>query len=979
MRKIICYLIIVFIIASSTPINTYAKEYQNALEAVNDANSFLYEKLKLSGYYKLKDKIPVKNTNGKTEKKELALYEEYAKHGPVVFENKPVFVYGDNPSAVSAEQTSNGNRSFYYVQDVPKLKELLDKGKYQINDKIYRAFGYANNGSVFANPDFPNDNKGYLSKDKRWVSFPWLPNNRKTLYFENGNTEIKDISDVRDYIDSWISKEVDTIFTPYELDINLNENIYKNDPDKRSKYFAQNALNPPQVENFENCLYIIQPPTEHVWGLGIAFYYWDGNTGNSTFDYYLNYKSFLLKPFDMMDDDELYAQFKHVYPSQPSEKAEPGEEVKVGIIVGSKLNNKAYQGVDYKLKITKKDGTSIPYNKVSSSEIVMTDQKIDIPASGTRFYISFTMPEDSDVYFEFKLNEDGKDPEEINLENNILSWKIGLSKRIPATTGHIDIPYNVLSKSVKFTLADGKDIAAELETRNNGSLFGNAWGQLDVVNNSPQLFKPFDFSGNTVNEAVSGPTAKIIKHPEISTTIHRRDATNVNDNDKYDDPENKKWLNGTSGSDTKTVNNGKISFNTGKAYAHYEYHCSGCNVKEDGSSYCPGHEDDTDAEFNGSTDTRSITTHIYNGKQTIAPKTYKNQIDTNTDTSWTKNLFWTSEPYKFNVIRLMYNMDGNNTLSSPVRVNGQYKRTFTNQNSANSEWKIASRLKDNYKKSSIEKGVLATDKAFSGIEFPIKSGFYFNPAGKYTFKITTVTYKPSKGSTKDHTDLVQAFINAFRYESNLVYKDKNNHPVYLNNQPAKLSGKGYVGQPAVLSVNSVGLDGRKWMEVEYNKNSTIYYTKAQPEVIEYPKVIDERTDNHLSVATDKDADAKTDARWKNILEGYTESGTLGSFNSYKYREYINDKQDENKEGMYKITETSTVTIKVNPANMKAYTHDRMADGDYYVKAWVADIPFAGNTDNAYKVLPALQGISTLDRINIKVVGSKSDDINFSNQ
>jgi hypothetical protein len=81
--------------------------------------------------------------------------------------------------------------------------------------------------------------------------------------------------------------------------------------------------------------------------------------------------------------------------------------------------------------------------------------------------------------------------------------------------------------------------------------------------------------------------------------------------------------------------------------------------------------------------------------------------------------------------------------------------------------------------------------------------------------------------------------------------------------------------------------------------------------------------------------------------------------------------------MYKITETSTVTIKVNPANMKAYTHDRMADGDYYVKAWVADIPFAGNTDNAYKVLPALQGISTLDRINIKVVGSKSDDINFS--
>jgi hypothetical protein len=97
----------------------------------------------------------------------------------------------------------------------------------------------------------------------------------------------------------------------------------------------------------------------------------------------------------------------------------------------------------------------------------------------------------------------------------------------------------------------------------------------------------------------------------------------------------------------------------------------------------------------------------------------------------------------------------------------------------------------------------------------------------------------------------------------------NNLPMYLNNQLALLSSKGYVGEPAVLSVNSVGLDGRKWMEVEYNKNSTTYYTKGQPEVIEFPKAIDERTNDHLGVSTDKGADAKTDARWKNILEGYT--------------------------------------------------------------------------------------------------------------
>ena len=46
---------------------------------------------------------------------------------------------------------------------------------------------------------------------------------------------------------------------------------------------------------------------------------------------------------------------------------------------------------------------------------------------------------------------------------------------------------------------------------------------------------------------------------------------------------------------------------------------------------------------------------------------------------------------------------------------------------------------------------------------------------------------------------------------------------------------------------------------------------------------------------------------KQILEGYDESGTIGSKNNYKYREYIKDGQN-----LYKITEKTTVTIKVNP-------------------------------------------------------------------
>jgi len=50
---------------------------------------------------------------------------------------------------------------------------------------------------------------------------------------------------------------------------------------------VENAVGVPEKlkNNFEDFLYIIQPPTEHAWGLGIAFYYWNGYNN-------LNYKSF---------------------------------------------------------------------------------------------------------------------------------------------------------------------------------------------------------------------------------------------------------------------------------------------------------------------------------------------------------------------------------------------------------------------------------------------------------------------------------------------------------------------------------------------------------------------------------------------------------------------------------------------------------------------------------------------------------------
>ena len=100
--------------------------------------------------------------------------------------------------------------------------------------------------------------------------------------------------------------------------------------------------------------------------------------------------------------------------------------------------------------------------------------------------------------------------------------------------------------------------------------------------------------------------------------------------------------------------------------------------------------------------------------------------------------------------------------------------------------------------------------------------------------------------------------------------------------------------------------------------------------------------------------------------GYEESGTLSSFNNFKYREYVKPGQT-----MYKITEKTTVTIIVNPQNTKAYTHIQMADAKYRVRAYFADTALA----NISSALPTLKGV-VLDNIEITVVGSRYDDISF---
>lgn len=100
----------------------------------------------------------------------------------------------------------------------------------------------------------------------------------------------------------------------------------------------------------------------------------------------------------------------------------------------------------------------------------------------------------------------------------------------------------------------------------------------------------------------------------------------------------------------------------------------------------------------------------------------------------------------------------------------------------------------------------------------------------------------------------------------------------------------------------------------------------------------------------------------------TMSGTGSSDTGYKYKEYIKGGQS-----IYKITERTRVTIRINPYNRKVYTHPHMLDGKYTVRAWIEDIDLTG-INNEYKKLGVLKGLGSLNEIEVSVRGSMYDDV-----
>ena len=579
---------------------------------------------------------------------------------------------------------------------------------------------------------------------------------------------------------------------------------------------------------------------------------------------------------------------------------------------------------------------------------------------------SFTMP-DNDAAVEFTVNPDGADPAETDLTDNAIVINIE-SAGLLEVTGDVVLEYNVLEQTESFTLGRMTATLA-LPRYSNARWTGPADGWITVSNETPHLYHDFRVNGiydDKVTIDISSNAATIAEDIRIRATIIR-DHGNFRD-DPLAGRYGANFLHSTlSPARTGVVTaEGLVSrpFSYTVRYSYREY-------SEALGTYITIWETETvdgvvTARFNSISNRKTIVVEVYNGKASLNPSQAPvNQIDGNTSSNMTKQLWWESEKIPLDVLRPMGDRAPNFAQRNPPPVNGQFGRFFTNQNEAGIKFAIAagtggknfsmageyradrdnSRAR-NYDSGGAKKAVFASDTSYSSIPYPIRSGYFFNPAGTYEFTVNTQIYSDTPYETGEHEQLVDAMIASFRYESNMVYVNASGQAVTIGGALVSKSGTAYAAAQGNAKVG-----GSPLFDIDVEREHSL-------------DSVEELQHDYT--------EAGADARYRRVLEGYTESGTRSSMTNYKYIEFVDEDAM-----VYLITETTTVRITVNPDNQRVYTHPQMRNGDYSVRA-----SFANTNLNTLSSLHynstiramTLTGAGNLDSIGIRVVGSMYDDV-----
>jgi hypothetical protein len=543
---------------------------------------------------------------------------------------------------------------------------------------------------------------------------------------------------------------------------------------------------------------------------------------------------------------------------------------------------------------------------------------------------SFTVPAIESGYFTMTARLNGEHAfEEVDFTNNELT--------VTALLGSYgDLPYWVYSRDIEFELPT----ATAILYKPRGSWVGSASGTLQVHNNSQDIYRADEFkadgsTGNPVNISTSGYSGYITYIALINATLHREDFG--------ENPLNGDYAYNVASPLLRAGAIGTSSPPGNPATQKYEYSVS---CSRHGSHTYTGTGLGT---FGDAGYTKDYHAYVYNG---IPPEEFgfQRQFEKYADKSTEKYKFglaWEGTHYPMGVsspakvIRWMCHLDKDGAEEWRYPVPGQYERTFIGQSSGTVTWEIEEGMEKFYAgdrkaaslrrtgKYEYEHAVFATDKLLQSDDWPIKSGYYFNPGGTYKCTVHTEQYKDKPDNTQEHQELVEAVKNAFIYESGLVYADARGNQVKLT---------------IALADRARGL-----LEVTGDGNAGVVNgTDHEP----------------LATSLERDEADDTDPLIKEVLEGYEESGTADIYTEYQYREQTDKK-------IWLVKETTEIVFTVTaPAGKKLYTHVNMKNGEYAVAVKVKDIKFTFENNGELKM-----DAFTLDGIKVTVSGSMYDDRN----
>ena len=607
---------------------------------------------------------------------------------------------------------------------------------------------------------------------------------------------------------------------------------------------------------------------------------------------------------------------------------------------------------------------------------------------------SFLMPDEEAIKVTLWVNRDGTRPQEHDLSNNALEWEI--SSVPDAITGaDIELDYNVLTQEETFSLR-AIPPALTLPSYPNCAWSGGPYGTLTVVNGATNIYHNFlvnGIPGNSVDISVTdeSPVDLIINTKLI------RDRANFRD-DPIGKYYGKNWIH-----NTFPMARGIVTASGTLSRDYTWWYIVTITTPGGGVSTYPVSGGGTVSNsFVPIEHVQSVMVDVYNGRETLdpapLPKFPPNAV-TGDPTDPHKQARWISAPIDLAAVRPMgdkgltgfVERTGSTPVAATPAVDGQYARLFTYQNTAEFIWNDAksppgmismrefyqkdrdkSKARD-YNIDGSELAVFASDLGYRSVNYPIRSGYYFNPAGQYTFDITTVTYQTSTGETEEHKDFVDSSLAGFRYESNMVYISPSRQAVSVRGQTysrwgdsLSRTGSAYGALPDYAGITDyagfAGYQGR----LAPDTSSLLFDIVATRD--SYQKDWRELYHDYRG----PDQGSLTDYRIRRALEGWEESGASDRFDMYKYVEFARGDIR-----VYEVTETTRVIVRVNPANRKVYTHAQMKNGNYYVNAYVGDIPLDSlpslSYNEAFQAM-TLYGVRQLDRIDIRVVGSMFDDI-----